>query len=153
VTGQPGHAVTGQRQRLAAQQEALVAALVAGAPPPPGFDAVRLDAARTALLRKRAGEVRRTWPALAAQLGPQWTDAFAGWADGRPTHGALRDGFDFARALARTGDLPQLAVGELAAQEGYWHYDGETAPQPRRLPGPARRWLGHRRVRRLGMMG
>ena len=48
---------------LAARQAALVAALVAGAPDPPGFDPARLAAARRALLRKRAGEAAKHWPA------------------------------------------------------------------------------------------
>ena len=54
---------------LAARQAALVAALVAGAPDPPGFDPARLAAARRALLRKRAGEAAKHWPVLAASLG------------------------------------------------------------------------------------
>ena len=40
---------------LAARQEELVAALVAGGPVPSGFDPGRLAVARRALLRKRAG--------------------------------------------------------------------------------------------------
>jgi hypothetical protein len=137
------------RHRLAAQQEALVAALVTGAAAPPGFDGNRLDAARAALLNKRAGEVRRSWPMLAASLGPQWTTRFAAWAGTRPPLGALRDGFDFARHLARSGELDGRAAAELAAREGLWSYDGDAAPQTRRLPGAVRRWVGWIRVRRL----
>jgi hypothetical protein len=47
---------------LAERQAALVAALVAGAPDPPGFDPVRLAATRRALLCKRAGEAAKTAP-------------------------------------------------------------------------------------------
>jgi hypothetical protein len=102
---------------LADEQAALVAALVAGGAPPPGFDATRLDAARDALLRKRAGEVAAAWPVLAASLGPQWTATFTGWARGRPPGGALRDGWDLARELATAGRLPAGAAGELRARE------------------------------------
>ncbi|MEU8189675.1 hypothetical protein AB0C00_20620, partial [Micromonospora carbonacea] len=47
---------------LAARQAELVAALVAGGPLPPGFVPAPVDAARRALLRKRAGDVARHWP-------------------------------------------------------------------------------------------
>jgi hypothetical protein len=137
------------RESLARQQEALVAALVAGAEPPPGFDTARLDATRNALLNKRSGEVGQVWPRLAAALGPQWRPGFKGWAAGRPPRGSLRDGFDFARHLAAAGTLPVAAAGELAAREGYWSYDGIRPPRPRRVPAPLRHWLGHARVRRL----
>ena len=62
---------------LAERQAALVAALVAGGPAPAGFDPAALAAAGAALLRKRAGEVARHWPLLAAGLGPQWSATFA----------------------------------------------------------------------------
>jgi hypothetical protein len=94
------------RERLAAEQAALVRALVAGAPPPGGFDADRVGATATALLAKRAGEVAKAWPALAASYGPGWREAFAAWAAGRPpppaaAGGALADGLAFATAPGR----------------------------------------------------
>jgi hypothetical protein len=137
------------RERLAAQQAALTAALVAGAPAPAGFDERMFDAARSALLNKRAGEVAHHWPRLAAGLGEQWRPQFRTWAAGHPPRGSLSDGFDFARHLAVTGTLPGSAVAELAAREGFWNYDGETPPQPRRVPAFARTWLGRLRVRML----
>jgi hypothetical protein len=36
--------------------------MIAGAPLPAGFGAVRVGVAARAFLRKRAGEVARTWP-------------------------------------------------------------------------------------------
>jgi len=138
-----------QRDALAQQQAALVAALVAGAAVPPGFDADRLAAARAALLNKRAGQVAYAWPALAAGFGPRWRSEFAAWATGRPPAGPLRDGFDLARELARSGALPDGAMAELTAREGYWRYDGVRPPRPRRLPARLRRWVGHLRLRRL----
>jgi hypothetical protein len=116
------------RDDLAAQQAALVAALVAGGELPAGFDAARVRAATDALLRKRAGEVAARWPALRASMGAGWYPAFATWAAGRPPMGALRDGWDFARS--RT-DLAPIAAEELATRERQWHYDGTTAPRPR----------------------
>ncbi|WP_091639041.1 hypothetical protein [Micromonospora pallida] len=123
---------------LAARQAALVAALVAGADPPPGFDLRRFGAAREALLRKRAGEVARHWPLLAAGLGHAWPATFVRWAATRPTRGGLRDGWDLARELRAGDGLPALAVGELASREAAHRYDGEQSPRPRRLPAVVR---------------
>lgn len=119
------------RTDLAAAQEALVAALTAGAPIPAGFDARLVGVARTALLRKRAGVVARHWPMLAAGHGTGWLAAFTEWADGRPTAGALRDGWDFARARGVRGPA---AEEELARREVAWRYDGVHEPRRRRLP-------------------
>jgi hypothetical protein len=122
---------------LAARQAALVATLVAGGPLPPGFAPAPVDAARRALLRKRAGDVARHWPLLAAGLGPAWPATFAGWAAGRPTNGSLRDGWDLARELRQRGELPPLGAEELAAREAATRYDGRSAPRRRRLPALA----------------
>lgn len=119
---------------LADRQAELVAALVAGAPVPPGFDPRLVDAARRALLRKRAGEVRRHWPMLAAGLGERWLPVFTDWAAGRVPAGASRDGWDLARSLAAAGGLPELAAVELAVQEAVWRYDGSSPPRRRWLP-------------------
>ena len=116
---------------LAARQAALVAALVAGAPDPLGFDPVRLAVTRRALLRKRAGEAARHWPVLAASLGARWATTFAAHHAGREPGGALREGWDLARALR-----PQLtadAAAELREREILWRYDGVAPPRPRRL--------------------
>jgi hypothetical protein len=142
------------REALADLQAALVAALVAGAATPPGFDPARVRAARNALLRKRAGEVAATWPALRIRYGPQWMDAFGSFAATRPTRGALRDGWDFARFTSAQGEphrdvaVQDAAVQhaaaqhaavvdaavELAIREATWRYDGSTPPRRRRVP-------------------
>ncbi len=116
---------------LAGRQGALVAALTSGGPLPAGFDPSRVGAARDALLRKRAGEVAKHWPLLAAGLGDRWLATFTAWAATRPTEGSLRDGWDLARALP---DLPGPAAGELAVREARFHYDGRTTPRLRRWP-------------------
>jgi hypothetical protein len=119
---------------LAQRQADLVAALTAGAAVPPGFDARLVEAARVALLRKRAGEVARQWPELARALGPGWHRHWSAWAATRPTRGSLRDGWDLARELAARHELPAGAGAELAAREATLVYDGENAPRPRRTP-------------------
>jgi hypothetical protein len=118
---------------LAARQAALVAALVGGAPVPDGFDATLVGAAADALLRKRAGEVAKAWPLLAAGLGSGFGPRFVGWARGRPSQGSFADGFAFARSLGP--DLPALGARELAGHERNWVYDGTGAPRQRS-------WLG-----------
>jgi hypothetical protein len=115
---------------LAARQAELVEALTSGTPVPQGIDGFRFEAARVALLRKRAGEVSRQWPMLAASFGAGWKRAFADWAAARPTRGSLRDGWDMARELRLSG----AAAEELAEREATMRYDGASAPQPRRSP-------------------
>ncbi|WP_326553028.1 hypothetical protein [Micromonospora sp. NBC_01813] len=121
-----------ERARLAAAQHALITALVTDAPDPVGFDHRRLSAARTALLRKRAGETARHWPMLAHSLAGRWPDDFVDWAAGRPSTGGLRDGWDFVREWSEASELPALAARELAEREARWRYDGRS--------GPRRRW-------------
>ncbi|MGC4750087.1 hypothetical protein ACLQ28_31140 [Micromonospora sp. DT201] len=123
---------------LAERQAALVATLVAGGPPPPGFAPAQLAATRAALRRKRAGEVARHWPLLAAGLNALWTTTFADWAAQRPTAGSLRDGWDLARALHDQRALPPAAAEELAVREARLRYDGLSAPRPRRFPAVGR---------------
>ena len=124
---------------LGARQAALVAALVADGPIPPGFDVSRVEATRRALLRKRAAEAARHWPLLAASLGPEWPRVFAATLDGREPGGALRDGWDVARALR--GRLGPGAAAELARREAVLRYDGTSAARPRRT---LRAWLARR---------
>ncbi|XVU27549.1 hypothetical protein ACQPZJ_11100 [Actinoplanes sp. CA-054009] len=128
--GQPG----GGPESLADRQAAVVEALTARGGVPKGFDGFRFEAARVALLRKRAGEVSRQWPMLAAGMGGQWKRDFAEWAEARPTQGSLRDGWDLARDLVSRGALPAMAALELAEREAAFRYDGQSPPKPRRTP-------------------
>jgi hypothetical protein len=130
--GEPDTAAPRPARDLAARQAELVAALVAGAPMPAGFDAARLDATRRALLRKRAGEAAKAWPSLAASLGADWPVVFAAHHAGREPAGALRDGWDVARHLQGRGALAPGAAVELAEREAAYRYDGRSAPRARR---------------------
>lgn len=116
---------------LAARQAALVAALVVGAPDPPGFAADRLAATREALLRKRSGQAAAAWPLLAAGLGAEWTAFARTVLAGRPVAGAVRDGWDVAVAARSADRLTEGARRELAARERAYRYDGVRPPRRR----------------------
>lgn len=143
------------RERLAAQQAALVSALVAGGPVPEGFDPQRVRATSQALARKRARHVAKSWPALS--LDPQFTQQFLSYAAGRPppVGGALADGLAFADRLARASKLRGEAKVEwLAARARLRRTRGY---QPRRGPflgatiaGPPRRLVVLVRAPALG---
>ena len=93
---------------LADEQAALVRALVAGAPPPVGFDAQSLAVTSRALLRKRAQEVGRRHPMLRDGCGDRYLDLFSEWARDRPKISTDADAHAFAAYLAVTGVRPTL---------------------------------------------
>lgn len=137
------------RERLAGQQADLVRALVGGGPVPGGFDPERVRATSAALARKRAREVARVWPVLAADLGEGFTGRFVADA---ARGGALADGLAFARALARQGRLSpnarveaMLAAATLSSRPA--RLGLALAGPPRRLvvtvraPGLGERWM------------
>lgn len=84
------------RPTLAEQQEALVRALVEGAPIPAGFDTADIAATAHALLHKRADEVARRFPLLAHRCGPGFTALFMAWAQSRPKTTTAADAAAFA---------------------------------------------------------
>jgi hypothetical protein len=147
--------VSGPRERLAAEQAALVRALVGGGPVPGGFDPGRVAATSAAVARKRAREVARAWPVLAADLGEGFTGRFLADAARRPPPGrggALADGLAFAEALAGEGRLPDSARVERLAARAHLstrpvRLAATLTGSPRRLvvtvraPGPGERWL------------
>lgn len=91
------------RDELANQQEALVAALVAGGPLPPGFDALALQATAEALLNKRAGEVANRAPDLKYELGAEFAPRFREWASSRPKTTTAADTVSFRDHLISEG--------------------------------------------------
>jgi hypothetical protein len=102
----------GGRSALAQRQEALVRALVAGGPVPPGLDPARVAVTADGLARKRARGVAALWPAL--RLVPDYEGRFATWAAGLPPGDAHAEGPAFARSLPRDA-LPAAVGVELAA--------------------------------------
>jgi hypothetical protein len=100
---------------LEAQQRAVVRALVAGGPTPPGFDAGRIELTRASLLRKRARGVASHWPALGAM--PDFQRRFIEWAGDRPPESGHAEGLAFGRHLGR--NLPPAArVERVLAGQG-----------------------------------
>ena len=120
------------REELARRQADLVAALVLGAPTPPGFDDRLVRVAARALTRKRAADAATQWPLLRAHHGTTWLAAFERWSAGRAPQGALRDGWDLARAIRDR--LGPAARRELAEREVSWRYRGTAPPVRRRAP-------------------
>ncbi len=94
------------RRRLAHAQHALLSALVADAPPPPGFDPQRLRVQQQALLGKRADVVAKVEPELPEILGADFRRLFLTYARGRPmSDGYRQDALDFAEALLKTDGI------------------------------------------------
>jgi hypothetical protein len=98
------------RDTLAAAQHALLAALVAGAPPPAGFDPARLAVQARALLAKRTRSAAGHHPKLAVALGDDaYRAAFAAYAQVQPLPGnSHADAVAFEAHLKRLGRLPDL---------------------------------------------
>lgn len=113
---------------LARRQRELVAALTGTGEHPHGFDPGPLEAARNALLVKRARELTYAWPILSSSLGERLVPAFREFAAHRPTKGIRRDGHDFALWLRERGKLPLAAHLELAENRLYWRYPPPDAP-------------------------
>ena len=103
------------RRRLDARQAALLAALVAAAPPPAGVDADRVAVQADALIAKRRRVAQRSWPELAAALGDRFAPAFESWARDAPrrTGQTLPDAVGFGVHLRRQGLLPRGTRLEL----------------------------------------
>jgi hypothetical protein len=93
------------RERLGRAQAGLLAALVAGAPVPDGFDADRLAVQSRALIGKRADVVAKVAPELPEILGKMtFRSAFVAYARGRPMDGGYRqDALAFAAHLLNEG--------------------------------------------------
>lgn len=97
-----------QRQRLAAQQAELVAALVRGGEEPAGFDGEQLRVQREMLVGKRRRLVERLRPDLAERLGDRFRGLFDSYAAEHPRprgSGVRDDAGAFTRWLRHHGHL------------------------------------------------
>ena len=117
-----------ERAAYAAQQAALLDALLRGDGYPEGFVVADADAAGAGLRRKRARAVAHAWPALALSLGDGFAerfDAFARDPAAPPAGDPFADGLAFARFAGR-GSLTDNARAELllgraaARRRGVW---------------------------------
>jgi hypothetical protein len=137
------------RTRLAAQQAALVSALMGAGEAPAEFDAARLHAASRSLACKRARAVARAWPSLARDLAQRFSSLFAAYAavTSLPRHGGpVADGRAFAQWLAVRNELPE--AGQLQALAIDLRYTSTlTGLLPRR--GPVLRVIRLRQSRRV----
>lgn len=106
VAEDPG--LTAARAALAGRQHALLAALVAGGPVPPGFDHDQVRAQAAGLAAKRRGTAAKVAPELPRLLGGRYGPLFLDYARSHPQTGGYRDD---ARAFARWA----LAEGGLDA--------------------------------------
>lgn len=98
------------RDDLAARQLALVRALLAAGPVPPGFDARRVGAEAAALLAKRRAVAARLRADLADHLGDGFRPLFDTWAAGHPKPAGLSFSADLDRFeswLRVEGHLPR----------------------------------------------
>lgn len=96
------------RQRLAAQQAALVRALLADGPAPAGFAEDRLGVAADVLRRKRMRLIAFLRPDLPEELGTRYGELFGVYAAEHPrtvTTRAREDADAFAAWLVARGDL------------------------------------------------
>ncbi|MEV0823441.1 hypothetical protein [Nonomuraea rubra] len=107
-----------RRRRLAEAQGRVVAALVAGAEVPEGFDPERMRAQALSLIAKRRAIVARIRPDAAQAAGPDLAAEFAAYAAARatPPSGYRADADDFATWLRERGRMP----GEPAPRRRWW---------------------------------
>ncbi|MFC6066958.1 DUF692 domain-containing protein [Streptomyces ochraceiscleroticus] len=116
------------RPRLAAAQEELLAALVAGEPDPAGFDGERLAVQRRALAGKRADVIASVAPELPGILGADYRSAFLDYAQHRPMRGGYRrDALDFAGHLLALG-LPAHPAARRELTQWWRERSGPTPP-------------------------
>ncbi|MBB6546064.1 hypothetical protein [Nonomuraea rubra] len=107
-----------RRRRLAEAQGRVVAALVAGAEVPEGFDPERMRAQALSLIAKRRAIVARIRPDAAQAAGPDLAAEFAAYAAARatPPPGYRADADDFAAWLRERGRMP----GDPAPRRRWW---------------------------------
>lgn len=98
------------RDDLARRQAELLDALLAGGPPPAGFDPFRLAVEADALRAKRRRIAQTLRSDLVAALEGRFTELFAAYARAHPRRtgvSARQDAAEFERWLIDRGDLPR----------------------------------------------
>jgi hypothetical protein len=110
-------ALTVARAALADRQGALLAALVAGAAPPPGFDPAQVRAQALGLAAKRRDTVARVEPEPARLLGAAFGPLFLRYARHRPQPGGYRDDARAFAAWALVEGGDELDAGRRRALE------------------------------------
>ena len=126
------------------QQAALLAALVANGPVPPGWNAERVHAMARSLMQKRARGIGRSWPTLKALLGDDFDARCAAYARVQPLpqHGGpLADGRLLARWLERQGLPLSDAVRRQALAVDQRFFTHHPAWPARRWPSLRLCWL------------
>ena len=119
------------RERVGAAQTGLLAALVAGAAVPDGFDAVRVGVQARALAAKRAAVVAKVAPELPEILGAEYRTAFLAYAEARAMSGGYRrDALDFAEYVL-SGDGPDGARARRRLRRWWLDRAGPTPPSSR----------------------
>ena len=108
--------MSADRSSYAAQQAALLEALLRGGELPAGFAAAKAHAASGSLRRKRVAALRHAWPALTVALGASFDERFDAFArtTGPPGLGeGLADGLAFVASLAPAAELGEDVRVEL----------------------------------------
>ncbi|MFJ6141456.1 hypothetical protein [Kitasatospora sp. NPDC092286] len=123
--------LTAARAALARRQEALLAALVAGGPVPPGFDEAQVRAQSIGLAAKRRDTAAKVAPALPRLLGPQYGPLFLAYARRHPQTGGYRAD---ARAFAAWAIADDATGEEHRTALRQW-----LDPAAGRRPGPLTR--------------
>ena len=103
----------GPRERLAQAQSELLAALLAGGPPPTGFDERLLRVEARSLLAKRRGIVAMLNPEMVDELGDRFRPLFDEYALTHPrTSGsrAREDAAAFATWAGERGEISDMAA-------------------------------------------
>jgi hypothetical protein len=141
------------RLQLQREQSALIRALIQSGGVPPEFDVERIEIASQALFHKRRRSVARSWPALTAALGDQFSELFGRYAALHPPprdEKSLADGREFARFLAQHGNLPDAGRIEAAAVD-VRYARGADGLSRRRGPSAVVRYLHEARELAIGI--
>jgi hypothetical protein len=107
------------REQLRQQQVELIQVLQGHVEAPPEFNEKQISAAAQALFRKRSGEVKKTWPALAGYLGKRFSNLFAVFLAAHPSlqPDPIADGYLFTVWLSSRERLPSNVIVAVRLHE------------------------------------